>query len=221
MDIYALTVGHNEEHRYLRSFLENVSEWASDHFFYDDQSTDNTALIAQEYATVRVRDNSLPSFAEDEGMFRQSAWIMFEAEMNPQEGDWILVIDCDEALVGSPDWTIRGSLVDVCESTFPGPVCLAFHEVFGSTGSGVPLVRVDGFWGDRFCPTSFHISAGRYIHARQGGGTSGAVICHGRPEPLAADRCNIRHALRVCKRSGLAGEVRTVQGRARTPPGPH
>jgi hypothetical protein len=155
MDIYALTVGRNEQPRYLKSFLENVSEWATDHFFYDDQSTDDTALIAQEYATVRVRNDSLPSFAEDEGMFRQSAWIMFEAAMEPREGDWVLVIDCDEALVGHPDRPVRESLIETCEAALHGPVCLAFHEVFGLSRGGVPLVRVDGFWGQGFAPRLF------------------------------------------------------------------
>lgn len=181
MDIYALTVGHNEEHRYLRSFLENVSEWASSHFFYDDQSTDNTALIAQEYATVRVRDDNLPSFAEDEGMFRYCAWNHFEAEIDPQEGDWILVIDCDEALVGQPDRPIRGSLVDVCEAAILGPVCLAFHEVFGSTGDGVPLLRVDGFWGQGFAPRLFP-----YRHG--GTFTSGKVGVPAVPSYVMADQ---------------------------------
>lgn len=181
MDIYALTVGRNEEHRYLRSFLENVSEWCSDHFFYDDQSSDDTALIAQEYATVRVRDDNLPSFAEDEGMFRQAAWIMFEATMEPRIGDWILVIDCDEALVGQPDRPVRGSLHSVCEDALYGPVCLAFHEVFGSTGNGTPLVRVDGFWGQGFAPRLFTYREGGFF-------TQGKVGVPAVPSYVMADR---------------------------------
>jgi Glycosyl transferase family 2 len=163
-DIYALTVGKNEECRYLQSFLENVGEWANYHFFYDDQSDDDTAELAQDWADVRIRPDGIPSFKDDEGMFRQAAWSTFETVMDPREGDWIFVIDCDEVVVGSTDRPIRESIEAVVNTVLYGAVSIAFHEVFDVAEGGVPLLRIDGFWGQGFAPRLFSYQIGGIFH---------------------------------------------------------
>ena len=164
--IYALTVAKNEEHRYLRSFLDNVADWADQHFFYDDRSEDNTfktALIhGRPNLTAALRSLDSPSFDQDEGMFRQAAWDSFERHCRPQEGDWVLVIDCDEMLVANHHLqpylqegtsAVAAALRSECDLVH-GPVSLAFHEVFGWQDK-TPLVRMDGFWGIGFAPRLF------------------------------------------------------------------
>lgn len=153
MTIHALTVGKNEESRYLRSFLTNAYEWADSIFFYDDQSTDDTALIAQEYAEVRVRMDGALGFSDDEGVFRQNAWWEFEAVMHPQEGDWVFVVDCDELVVASDGKWVAEAVEELCD-TIDVAYAIAFQEVFGVV-DGVPQVRVDGFWGQGFAPRLF------------------------------------------------------------------
>jgi Glycosyl transferase family 2 len=185
-DIYALTVGRNEEHRYLESFLENVSEWADEHFFYDDQSDDETAYIASQWATVRVRPDTRPSFNSDEGSYRWGAWMQFEDTMQPREGDWVFVIDCDEMVVGKSDRTVRESIERVCEAAIYGAVSIAFNEVFGFTRDGVPLIRMDGFWGQGFAPRLFTYQSGATF-------APGKVGVPAVPSYVMADRNNWRN----------------------------
>lgn len=153
MTIYALTVARNEEQRYLRSFLENVMDWSDEHFLYDDQSEDETAYIASEYATVRIRPDWQAGFAEDEGIFRHNAWVEFESVMEPQERDWVFVIDCDEMVVAK-DGHVMEAVNYLCDS-IDVAYAIVFQEVFGFDSEGTPLVRVDGFWGQGFAPRLF------------------------------------------------------------------
>ena len=159
-DLYAFTVGRNEEGRYLESFLENTAEWCDYHFFYDDQSDDETAYIASQYAETIVRPDGVCSFAENEGVFRGVAWRAFEDALHPQDGDWVFVIDCDEVVVADSRFNDlevgpeREALLGLCDS-IDVPYAVAFNEVFGHTAYGVPLVRMDGFWGQGFAPRLF------------------------------------------------------------------
>lgn len=171
-DIFALTVARNEESRYLESFLENVGDWADFHFFYDDQSDDETAYIASQYANVVVRPDIYTAFAQDEGMFREAAWAAFEQEMEPREGDWIFVIDCDEMVVGTgqEDRLIQDVVKSVCDTAVYGALSLTFLEIFGWDTDGVtPLIRTDGFWGLGFAPRLFTYQVGaRFAHGKVG-----------------------------------------------------
>lgn len=164
-DLYAFTVGRNEEYRYLECFLDNVSEWADYHFFYDDQSDDETAYIASQYAETRVRPDGVCSFTENEGVFRGVAWRTFEETFHPEEGDWVFVIDCDEVVVASDKFNDlevppeREALTELCDF-IRVPYAIAFIEIFGHTPQGVPLARVDGYWGQGFAPRLFPYQPG-------------------------------------------------------------
>jgi hypothetical protein len=169
MTIFALTVGHNEEHRYLRSMLANVREWTDVHFFYDDRSDDETYNIAFRSRCITYRRSlGSPSFAENEGEFRGRAWQAFEAVCTPREGDWVLVIDCDEMLVGDGR-PVGEALDDVLCSVEKGAVDLNIPEVFGFDSDGCPLVRVDGLWGTIHAPRLFtYRSGGSYFPGKVG-----------------------------------------------------
>ena len=155
MKIFALTVGRNEEHRYLRPMIDNLYGVVDGHFFFDDCSTDGTRDIAWGFGcVVQERSPFICSFAENEGIFRGAAWMAFEHYMHPQLGDWVLVIDCDEFLAAKK--TIRlDSMIGARQA-----VCLNIPEVFGFDEDGTPLVRVDRLWGTIHAPLFFAYQPG-------------------------------------------------------------
>ena len=176
MRILGLTVGRNEAGRYLQPMLEHHSQFLDDHFFYDDQSTDDTPLMAGECgAIVKRRSDDVPSFVENEGMFREAAWQEFEASLHPKHGNLVLVIDCDEVLIPHPSSypgaTIRGLLEATAGLFFHGYVAadLNIPEVFGFNDDGVPLIRKDALWGTIHAPRLFFYQSGAsYYHGQFG-----------------------------------------------------
>jgi hypothetical protein len=167
MRVLGLTVGRNESHRYLLSMLDAATRVLDRRFFYDDRSTDDTVDMAREFADVVVRPEHAASFSQDEGMFREGAWRAFEEVMHPELGDWILVIDCDEQLVGTP--SARQALLATIEGAGNQPVDLDIPEVFGWDLDGNPLVRLDGFWGTIHAPRLFPYRGGEiFSHGKVG-----------------------------------------------------
>lgn len=151
--IYGFTVGGNEAHRYLTDMLTHLGEVVDFVWYYDDQSTDGSLQIAEQLITVHStrRPDSVPSFLEHEGRFRQDAWTTFENTLLPETGDWILVMDTDERLVSTGNNVcVRCELdqvIDAAERQGAETVLLPVPEVFGYDSDGWPLVRKDGFWG--------------------------------------------------------------------------
>lgn len=166
MRIYALTVGKNEEHRYLSTMLNNTAKYVDGHFFYDDRSTDRTADIALNAGcTVSVRDEDRPSFLVHEGLFRSNAWHQFEDAMAPGDGDWVLVIDCDEMFMDLDG----GSYDEFYEflAHQDQPIDLPIPEVFGLDDSNWPWVRTDGLWGTIHAPRLFPYRVGAHYYVGQ------------------------------------------------------
>jgi hypothetical protein len=164
MYVYALTVGRNEAHRYLKEMLSNMYNFVDGHFFFDDQSDDGTLEIAKKFGCVTAQRSIYePSFLEHEGGFRQTAWNAFEREMHPKEGDWVVVIDCDEMLV----WNgIQNRHLLKHELEYLGGmngVMIDIPEIFGFK-DGVPLVRFDGLWGTIHAPRLFPYKLGGQYH---------------------------------------------------------
>jgi hypothetical protein len=168
--VLGLTVGRNEERRYLKPMLEYMKTVLDRHFFYDDWSTDNTPVIAKA-AGCRVfpRAETTPSFLENEGAFRAGAWEAFELCMNPQPNDWVLVIDCDEVLVTTihdaecsnnvlglrtKAWLLHNVVDDLVG------IDLNIPEVFGYDPHGRPLERTDKLWGTIHAPRLFQYRPG-------------------------------------------------------------
>lgn len=165
MKVFGLTVGRNEEQRYLAPTLNHSLKILDGHFFYDDRSTDRTPQIAEELGCVVVqRPQGGASFLESEGRFRDAAWLAFEAAMGPMPGDWVLVIDCDEVLVAqfamtpSDYWSVIREVISSAGDRVA--VNLNMPEVFGFADDGCPLIRTDRLWGTGHAPRLFRYRPG-------------------------------------------------------------
>jgi glycosyltransferase involved in cell wall biosynthesis len=141
-------VTKNEADRYLGLALSALRPVVDEVFVFDDISSDTTVSIAEEHGCVCTsRHPTGPSFLEHEGRFRQMAWDVFEAALEPEIGDWILAIDADEIVtaIGNP----RELLLEAAEaSNGRGELArqIPIPEVF-DVRDGVPFVRLDGYWG--------------------------------------------------------------------------
>jgi glycosyltransferase involved in cell wall biosynthesis len=140
MKLVASAVVRNEAGRYLDTWLQHVLTFCDEVRLLDDGSTDATREIAEAYHEVHVQPNQGPPFMEDESMARNQLlrWTMRGAP------SYVLSIDADEFI---------GDTVAVRESAVQGhPVyALTMREVWRVDDLAVGL-RVDGAWGDRFCP---------------------------------------------------------------------
>lgn len=137
----------NEAGRWLRPCLEELTKVVDEVAVYDDQSIDDTAEIAKSYGCkVTVRPNTVPSFMQHEGRFRQAAYDFATSGLGI--GDWVFAVDADE-FVGHPEGNIRKNLWAACANANPAAnaILVQKHEVFGFDTDGTPLVRVDGYWG--------------------------------------------------------------------------
>jgi hypothetical protein len=156
MRILGLTVGRNEVDRYLMPMLMHMRDVVDSHFFYDDLSEDDTAAVAAWGGCMVVqRPENEASFVQAEGAFRGQAWQAFERTMSPKVGDWVLVIDCDEALVSNTENDVAFELRHVILWSDKTSIELSIPEVFGFTNDGVPRVRTDGLWGTISAPRLF------------------------------------------------------------------
>lgn len=152
MPLHVLMVAKNEADRYLASALKWASSYADNVYVYDDQSDDGTPEIAAEYAKVKIRPDSTPSFLQHEGKFRQAALDSMVSELGVKDGDWVHVLDADEFLVAETD--VRAQ-IDACiakaESLKAKSIRVLIPTVWGGyVAKGRilvdPLVRIDRFW---------------------------------------------------------------------------
>ena len=158
-----MTVGRNETGRYLASMLTHMRGLLDQHFFYDDQSTDGTFAVANVLGCITWRrTDDVPSFVENEGAFRGGAWKAIEQWMRPEDGDWILVIDCDEVLVCTLAYEWKSCLHALCSMADKWAVGIDLNipEVFGFDDDGCPLVRRDLLWGTIHAPRLFRYRPG-------------------------------------------------------------
>lgn len=153
--IHALVVGKNEENRWLESTLKWNGQYVDSMFFYDDVSTDKTPRVANANVShFVIRPPGVPSFTENESAFRQAAWDKMERTLRPEEEDWIVVLDCDEFLVGNlrtPN--ARENMLDLIEAADMvkrDSVYIHILEMWDLDGT--PKLRTDGFWNDNKHP---------------------------------------------------------------------
>lgn len=132
-------VTRNEADRYLEQALQSLKDRCDSVGVYDDQSDDDTLIVAAEYAVVQVRPDRIPSFAEHEGAFRQAAWSWYERYFELQPGDWVVSIDADEVLDGD----IQTDIVFAADDDRDGLI-LPIDELWQADP---PRRRVDGWWG--------------------------------------------------------------------------
>lgn len=154
MKIFCQVVVRNEADRFWSSWLDwHVRMFPDGVHVYDDQSTDNTARMAEQAGALVTRRIDGVGFLEHEGKFRQQAWGAFEDTMKPEPGSWVFCIDADEFLVSAEDETNK--LFRVCEWAAQQrrqAYMVSIPEVFGSVelsnGELTDLsVRTDGWWG--------------------------------------------------------------------------
>lgn len=146
----------NETGRFLDACLTHAMGFVDGLAVYDDRSDDDSAAVAKSHgAQVQVRPESVPSFLEHEGQFRQGAWEHFENTLHPESGDVCLALDADEFLVADVSNiadTICGVAAQAAAVGVPA-ITLRVPEVFDAKldeQSGLfvkPSVRIDGFWG--------------------------------------------------------------------------
>lgn len=157
MKIYATLCTYNEADRYLVGVLRHLEDLVDGVAIFDDQSDDNTVLMARTFGPTRVRPPNCPPFLENEALFRQHAWWWLKEAFQPTVDDWILAIDADELVVCA---NARREL-ELFTMQNPG-ACGVFEvpEVWGFDDDGIPLVRVDGYWANitaaRFCRWNYH-----------------------------------------------------------------
>lgn len=149
MRIICHIVMKNEADRWLQSSLKWNLKFCDEIHIYDDQSDDDSVLIAKQYTdNVSVRPDDVPSFVEDESAFRQAAWNDMEKVCEPEKGDWILCLDADEFIVGnSVEKNVRkelDTLIEFAENSKKMSVSIRRPEIWDLCGS--PKCRVDGFW---------------------------------------------------------------------------
>lgn len=96
--LIANIVARNESNRFLKPVLERLRDQVDLIVFTDDASDDATPEIAEAMgADVMVMEE--PTFIENEGLLRNTAWEHLCEHASP--GDWILAIDADEMLYGT------------------------------------------------------------------------------------------------------------------------
>ena len=153
--IYGMVVGRNEADRYLQTILTQMMQVLDQCFFFDDNSDDDTADIAQDLGCLVARHQpGTVRFMEDEGMFRETAWRVFGEVMKPTMEDWVLVFDCDQVLFAYEGST-QSALRTVVATAGSNSVMVKIHEVFGFDHDGIPLVRMDSLWDTVIGPRLF------------------------------------------------------------------
>lgn len=168
--LLAYMVSKDEQHRYLDACLAWSTQFLDAVSLYDDCSTDDTAdLAASHGAYVQVRPESVPSFLDHEGAFRQRAWRWFEEALEPEPNDIVLALDADEFLVAEPDGVRATVELAMARADAAGSLAVmlpvpevfdAEHAIRAATPADLdaagpldlapytlPRVRTDGFWG--------------------------------------------------------------------------
>ena len=181
MRIHALMSVRNEAQRYLQACLSWHAGQFDSFFLYDDQSGDQTREVAAQYRNVvcETRPDSVPSFMQHEGQFRQAAFNAFEASSQPIEGDWILALDADEFLVtehftmveqprNRDFYQLVQIMVMVAEQQGAASTTILIPEVWDMS----PIrIRVDGYWGALSAPRLFrYMPPVRFANQQMGGG---------------------------------------------------
>ena len=91
------TLVYNEEHKFLKQYLDNISKIADNLIIIDDGSTDNSLSICKQYTNNILQTNHL--FQTNESQLRQLLWNCCVEKC--KEDDFILIQDCDELYTNS------------------------------------------------------------------------------------------------------------------------
>lgn len=178
-------IGHmvirNELDRWLTATLPWLTRLCDGNVaVYDDQSTDGTLDYAESLGIHAARrQDAIPSFTKNEGVFRWAGWQAMERALSPRAGDWILAVDADEFLVsktvGADVTLVASQLYDAiaeAEALKQRTVTFRVAEIFGFDGMGWPLERTDGYWGSiTACRLARWQVQGTFSSQQEGGGS--------------------------------------------------
>lgn len=151
MNTFALVVTRNEADRYLESCLAWHVPMFDGVLVYDDLSDDDTFnVVARSGASFTQRPDVVPTFMEHEAHFRQDSLDAMEILFEPNEGDWIAVVDADEFLVvdGASRFQAIKDLAQKADKEDCKSVLIPRPELWSLDP---PMERVDGFWGGIKC----------------------------------------------------------------------
>lgn len=83
---------YNEEHKFLKEFLDKMSQLTNKIVAIDDGSTDNSIAVCSKYTSNIYQTDRL--MTKNESILRQTLWNKCTELCN--NGDYILINDCDE-----------------------------------------------------------------------------------------------------------------------------
>lgn len=175
--MYLHMVFRNEVSRYLESSLRWNSRFFDGCHFYDDRSDDDSARVASWFGDVTERGDDVPSFVDNEGKFRHAAMQDFFEVVQPEENDWVFVMDADEYLY--PYKPLRRTVESI-----PGNIDLFrfhVHEIWDLSEKGVSRARIDGFWGDISQVRAFRVNDETRNFCFKSGFGCGSVPFYGKP----------------------------------------
>lgn len=163
-----LMVVKNEANRYLEQALQHATTYANEVFVYDDQSTDKSAKIAEDYAVVAIRPSEVPSFLEHEGHFRQAALDTMVQKLGLVSGDWVHVLDADEFLMcEAPIRETIEDLIRTAEKRSSKALRVRIPSIWG--GAVIdgklydPVIRTDEFWSTMAEPRIWQYQEGAHF----------------------------------------------------------
>lgn len=137
MKLVTAMIMRNEADRYLETVLSKAQEYSDKIVILDDNSTDNSADIAESHGATVYTHREEPLFWEAEHSLREYLW----KQILPQEaepGDWILALDCDEIVTDQflecKDLMLRQRGV--------GTYTFQLFEAWGSPDK----IRIDRYW---------------------------------------------------------------------------
>lgn len=88
---------YNEEHKFLKQYLNGISKIANKIVIIDDGSTDNSVNICEKYTDIIGITEHV--FHKNESQLRQALWEACTKQC--KENDFILIQDCDELYTDS------------------------------------------------------------------------------------------------------------------------
>lgn len=144
--IIGYTTVRNEADRYLEHFLAYYVDFFDDWYVLDDQSTDSSLEMLRSFVEPEVRPQSVPSFLEHEGAFRQYAWERMTEKFKPNKNDWVMMVDADEFLWRKSD---ARDLIDNISPAYDG-VRLHIPDIHKVDGGGRLFRRTDGVWDNNY-----------------------------------------------------------------------
>jgi len=135
LKLVAMMLTYNDEKRYLKRALDDLSQYVDEIVILDGGSTDRTVEICCKYPKAVVHQTEKPMIfgVDDEFLVREELYRL-ALERNP---DWILVIDSDQIMEDRFKSVVRDLIADEKYDWYSFCLCDMWNET---------QYRVDGAW---------------------------------------------------------------------------